>query len=321
MNDCIEKIEEEVEEMEELQKDNKEICHYTSIEALESIANAFKKSEDQSFLVLKATSAWETNDREELIIGFDWLMDFLKKLEKENNLGDSKYLLSNYYDDIKASPVYCHYSEERIINLLLGQETTPYVISFSRKKDNHDMWLKPYGRNGFGLCLVFDRSEFYKIQRPNGMSVHGPIDVVYDGRHGHLETKIKLMQIVFIEFMHFIDKVRILKDPNDIIKCKLESLDQISSSICSFIKGNGWHNESEVRLAAIRNFIPETDLAQIGINENGRHYVDIQLPISSLLRIIIGPCVCKENIQKVVKSSQKLGLSINQVCKSAVPIK
>ena len=323
MENTLEYIQQEIEEMIDNQKEFTEVGHYTGIDVLESIANNYKKSDDKDNIVLWASSVYNTNDSKEMHSGYDYVVgafgDFETCLEGKV---ENKFRISTYLQDANNSEKYKHCSEERFINWMIQQDNTPYFISFTKLIDNLDMWIKPYGKNGKGVCLVFDIEGLKKLHRPSGMFIHGPVSVVYGERLGHLKTKNLFQKMVLYTFLDFIKQVYRLTNLDEIIECKIQAIDQICNIISAYIKDEGWHPEREVRLVAAQHHYPmgEVPIIKYKDEEQKIPYIEIKIPTFCLKKIFVGSQVGKKELKIVKECANILGLSPDNIIISKTPL-
>ena len=282
--------------MHDIQMDGNYICHYTSLNALESLIKAYQESNDKSSIILRATDVYSTNDKLEMSFGYEYVLELFSELEKElpKEFSDNKYRISRYMEDVIHSKKYKNFTERQFVDWMLKSDSSTFVISLSRHKDNIDMWQK-YGKNGYGVCLVFDKKALSQIQRPSGLFVQGPLNVIYGNRAGFQNMHILFNYIGRKEYDDYIEQAQHINDIDNIVELKLKSLDQLCGLCSVFIKDEKWHNEREVRIAITRNYFPNENKPIVKIDEKNRKYIELLIPFSCLKEIIIGSCV-KENV-------------------------
>lgn len=133
----------------------KYVYHYTSADAFVGMFSKEDVNKVDKELIFWASSVYYMNDTSEMTILYDELIKIMPKIEKELNLSDillsevqSTFFLNNGVtvgDTIKDLFYNCIFRNV-------------YVISFSDKRDTLPMWSM-YGKNGNGLCLVFDMEK------------------------------------------------------------------------------------------------------------------------------------------------------------------
>ena len=138
--------------------ENQYIYHYTSAEAfLGMIHSDDSIPKELSFWV---SNVYYMNDTKEMTALYDELIKILPAIEKDLNLSGELFSITDF-PEIKI--------ENRAINFedilrkfffdCLFRDV--FVLSFSDQKDTLPMWSL-YGKNGNGLCLVFDKEEINK---------------------------------------------------------------------------------------------------------------------------------------------------------------
>ena len=307
-------------ELFESMEDKNELGHYTSIDVLVNIAQAFDKCKEGNDIILWATDAFWTNDTKETHYGYDFVMDTFSKLEEALIVPiEDKYRITKYPEDMKKSEKFKGYTIDQVKYWLMHDEATPYVISFTSAIDKTSMWKTSYGRVGKGVCLVFDFQDLSPIQ--NGMYIYGPIKVIYNNKIGHAKEQTLFMEHIVCIYNDFCNKVASLTNLDDIIEKKIQAIEEVGSLISSFIKNEEWCDEKEYRITAIRHNWPTSEECIICKKENGTPYVEIKLPLSCLKKIIVGPCVDLDEFDRIMKASRLLGISSDNIVKSKSPLK
>ncbi len=290
-----------------------ELAHYTSVEALCSILKSVFFVEGRSYLVLRATNALYTNDREELQVGYNFLIEYLKKLEDGR---PEKCQITNYLVDAKNSNRFKQYLETDYLNWFYSGQMTPYVISLSRIIDKVSMWKQEYGRGGNGVCLVLDMSTMeYKSDE---IDINCPFPIVYGERIGYLKEKELFIKTIFHNYQDFLNIVRDIDDLDDIIELKLLAFRNLCSFLSSYFKSEKWHDEQEVRIMCTTK---EENAQCVKHDENRRPYINVFVPLTCLKRIIIGPTVRNEIREEIMSKALRIGLTLNNIVVSQEPLK
>lgn len=309
----IQDIQDIINEMELNQQPVKEIAHYTSIVALNSIIDGICIPEaSEAYLTLRATCALKTDDPEELKEGSEFLMEVLSHLDEDH---PDKFKLSNYMMDVKASKTLGHLSEDDIQTWFLGGMRTPYIISFARCINQLSMWLMPYSRYGEGGSLVFD---FSLMNYSNAqLVIRPPFPIIYGKRLGHLNQKNEFLNLIWKELMYFCMKVENISDPDEITQYKLQALEVIYAFVSSYFKREEWHSQQEVRMMC-------TTIADhpscVKKDEKGREYVEVPIPITCLKRVILGPKVNDSYVNEIREKLIPFGFSPDDIFKSKEPL-
>ena len=268
------------------------IYHYTSSEAFVSMMHT--NESDSKELAFWASNVYYMNDTKEITILYDELIKILPKIEKDLGLKDNLLseiaLPENFVEDKSGEDVIKSFFYDCLYRHV-------YVISFADQGDTLPMWSL-YGKNGNGLCLVFDKDkvnnfldDYHKVNR-----VYYSLDTmpVYD---------------------YLVDKYRKYyyeKDTNPILK-KIGLIISAFLGLSGKVKNAAYSFEQEYRL--IEFVIDEDDLKKWPIQlkedniqpvmrsdyisgvkvrvQNGLMipYVEIRLPIECLSSVIIGPSI------------------------------
>lgn len=311
--DNILDIENLINEMELNQQPIKEIAHYTSVEALNSIIDSVQINEaSDAFFILRATHALETDDPEELQEGSEFLMEILSNLEEDN---PDKYKLSNYMLDIKSSKSLAHLSEDDIRKWFLGGIRTPYIISFSRYIDQLKMWQLPYARCGEGACLVFDFSVMNYSN--NHLMIRPPFPIIYGKRLGYLNLKNEFLGLIWSEYGRYCKNVDNISEQEQIVRYKLQALEVVYAFVASYFKREKWHYQQEIRIMCTTY---SDNPSCMMMDEKGRKYVEVSVPITCLKQVILGPKVEDSVLESIRERLFPFGYTSDDIFKSKEPL-
>lgn len=293
------------------------LAQYTSVDALHSITNNLVRKNNQTYFILRATSALHTNDREELKHGYDFMMDILKQMEErignENNRPEHLFL-SNYAKELSSSEKHKDESHESILEWFYNSIWTPYVISLTRKFDDLTMWNKAYGRSGEGVCIVFDFTNIEYID--SNLMTNVPMMMAYKDCPGYWQTfniLIIAIQKIYNSYLYVAQN----REAN-LLDLKLHTLASMCSFVSSYIKGAQWHDEQEWRIMCTTK-ADNSDC--IKYDERNRPYVEVLVPLSCLKKIIFGPKVDDDIIKEFQQNAQNIVLSPDNIYKSKTPLK
>ena len=117
------------------------LYHYTSIDALCSILNEYRKQRTTGNLVFWASSIFTMNDPHEMTYGAEVLEILLPVIEKLFGLPSENSLNINTLDKEKV---------------LRDTTNTPFILSFTANEDELGMW-NLYGDNGCGVSLIMSK--------------------------------------------------------------------------------------------------------------------------------------------------------------------
>ena len=306
----IQDLQDMINEMELNQQPINEIAHYTSMEALKSILEGIRMPGTN--IILRATSALKTDDREELQEGYDFLMNMLSYIEDGKT---KKFRLTNYMDDVRSCDKTKHLSEEEIKRWFFSGIRTPYIVCFSRHVNELSIWQKSYGRNGEGACLVFDFSAM--VYENELLNINVPFPIIYGERLGYVNFKNMFYDLIRWEYNDFIDKVDRLSNSCEITSQKLQSIEEICGFISSFFKRDKWHDQQEVRIMCTTK---EENSSCVKENEKGQKYVEVPVPITCLKKVILGPKVNDSYVDEIRERLQLYSFRNEDVFKSREPL-
>lgn len=297
------------------QQEIKDLAHYTSVDVLRKMVHSIQCNEDKNHLVFRATSIRFTNDSKEIDEGYQFLIKTLVSLERSSQIPEPLWL-STYLLDAEKSEKYHKYEKEDFFNWFYDGIRTPYIISFSRNVDDLKMWHKPYGRAGEGCCLVFDFSEMEYTN--SQLSISYPSPVVYNNRIGYLNVTNEFLKAIYKEYKYYLGKTNGVKNLDDILDLKLQTIDSLCSFISSYIKNEKWHDEQEWRLVCTTN---EEHSNYIKQDDTGRPYVEVPISLSCLNKIILGPKVEERIVSEFRNLANYWKLSPDNIYKSEEPLR
>lgn len=300
---------------------NNEMAHYTSVDAFISIAQSVHTINNQNCLKFWFTDAYCTNDKQEGTMGYNYVMDAFADLESCLTNKEDCFLITNYEVEISKSIRFKNNTPDQIRYWLTHDEATPYIMSLTRKVDDMDMWLKTYGNAGNGLCMVFNFAEMDTCRLQADFFIHGPFSVVYGDRIGYHKEKNVFMEIILKEYNSFLKEVNLLNDFDMILERKIQAIGQVCGLISSFMKKEEWHSEWEKRLVALRHFYPIDVAPKPIIHNNGKGHIEVDIPVSCLKKIIIGPCTNNEARERVLLNAERIGITNSKVIVSEKPIR
>ena len=309
-------VEDVIRTVEEKNFNSKVFAHYTKVDAFLSIIGSLSQEGGQSYFNFWFTDAFCTNDPEELSLGYDFVIKSFSLIENCLYKKEDRYLVTNYEDELKRSQAFRNVDPAYIKNYFINKEATPYIMSLSRNIDNLDMWLKTYGNGGDGVCLLFDFTEMNKYRYQADFFVHGPFSVIYGDKVGYCKEKNMLQNAVWSEYVHYMKDIQDIDDFDTILCRKIKAIDEVCSIISSFIKHEDWSGECEERMVALRHFIPVKEKLNVITSSSGKKHIDIQIPLTCLKKIIIGPCVDEEYAIKVKESASSINISSENVVRS-----
>ena len=292
--------------------------HYTSLDTLLKISDSIH---DRKF-TMHASGISFLNDSLELEYGYPKIMEYLPNIEKFLGINDSNYKLSKLWEKDKSFS----YDEWCEIHIKEMKESCffPCVISLSRNRDSLPLWVM-YGKQGTGAALVLD-TRIYMIDKGIKDGIHHidlnhtdfselhSIDVVYDA----VSNDCNAIWIAKYEYSQYWESVQHLTDKEAIAKKQLETLTRMMILAAPFVKHGAYQHEKESRIISIPS-IHDIKFKE-GLNNIQHPYIELDLPITYLKEIVVGPCADYESVRQslTIKMLQK-GIENVKISKSDIP--
>lgn len=252
-----------------MNSDDNILYHYTSLEVFKCMFDNYTK--ENPYLTFWASNCAFMNDPREISEGIDLIKDALYDIscplikERANNI------LSN--DNLKEMLLY---------SSTLAPFGIPYAISFSRVKDNINMW-RMYGDSGKGIAMGFKRESIH-VQDCELCECFYPNEDI----EAHIGVIRQLLEDYFAKYStKTIDGIS--QNEYDLIRIL-----QMISPISARIKNDVYSYEKESRL--IKN--SREPFFRVA-NNILIPYVTIQIPIEALDNILIGPDCNTQNINSL----------------------
>lgn len=260
--------------------DNPFVYHYTSIEALFSILEGYRRNGLYA-LPFRAYSVYNTNDPREMKLGYDTVKNILPAFEKTHN---DNMNLSEVYENPEYETECKNQCFQKPKDGLIEVGSVPYTISFACKRDFLPMWSM-YGDNKKGVCIKFDISKLIN-------KLIGNIQLCFV----HYEDiKDNIIDNYLLPSLYDIDAKRSKVGLS--IKDKIGELSLLCDCIAPFVKCKDWSYETEFRLVYHEHYGPnyaddffkglkiQLYLKRIKVKE----YVYLPIFADSMEEIIIGP--------------------------------
>lgn len=262
------------------------VYHYTNIDNLETIVT--KKDNGTPVLKLHVTNCKFLNDQYENVLGLTILGKCLPKIEEELNV-PSKDRLSQLLKN-KAG------WEKRMKKFTPNIGRDFYVFSTSKERDSLIMWSS-YGNKGNGVAIGLDwdiLSQYAENEEYQGFSG----ECTYwtgDMLDGLQDSSSKLYNGIKTKYQEMTSS-KMHSMFSGLYKCEDEVNKNILQCLLSFYstfhKTEEWKNEREYRCM----FGASLEEISFYKNTRGKYipYITIELPITTLREIVIGPA-CGEN--------------------------
>lgn len=268
--------------------------HYTSLETLLKILQNIDMQNGVPMLQLYARRIDKVNDPTEVLVTKRTLLALVKNYEERNDVPKDNRI-AHKIESLSQKAISDATKLEKMEHPL-------YITCFSKKKDYNPMWAL-YGDKHHGVCLCFsDDIKYRRVVKDNDNAIIISGDVAY----------------------------RRLKDSESVNNClkvhymfpstKQEELESVVSDILSyispFIKNNNYSYEREFRLC-VYNYISK-QIEERWKKENGTFYentkdnIKLNIPVSSLKRIILGkkvPDIMKNLLRNYI-NAQQYGIDI-----------
>lgn len=267
--------------------------HYTTQDTLCSLLNKYRESKAQGNLIFWASSIFTMNDPQEMKHGVEVFKVLIPFNEGFYEIHPEERLNIGILDSEKILSDHSH---------------TPFVISFSRNRDDLAMWAL-YGDGGHGVVLKFNKDLKSYPSDINGVTK--PENVYY----GKGSDRI---QLIFQIYNKGLLELRSCKSEEQKKECREKTVSKLYTHICPFIKTESYHNEKESRLSYYD--VPSHLIKFRTRNKNLIPYIEVPIPIEYLEEIILGPCC---NFELAHFSIRYLldccGLQRVNVSKSSIP--
>lgn len=268
------------------------IYHYTTIEALCSMLNAYRNNLHNDCLLFWASSIFTMNDPHEMTHGAEVLGILLPAIEKLFGLPPENSL------DIE------HLDKKKILN---DATKTPFVLSFTANEDELGMWSL-YGDNGRGVSLIV--SEEVKSDSIDGIDISNLVKVNYNKGVDNYPNLAAIFNSGIVEWRNY-------SDPQKIKECKEQTLSKLYTQLCPYIKSEAYKKENEYRICC--SGVPYNLVRFRTKNSCIIPYIEVPIPVKYLKGIQLGPCCNYTFIEQSLRYQlNACGIDID-VMKSNVP--
>lgn len=206
---------------------DKYIYHYTTLETLYKIVST--KS-----LLLASTK--NMNDPLEGSYSVSSFLEDIEGMAKESDYLASIPFLPQLFDKVV--------NEKESFNKLCGQESTPYVVCFSQKKDNLSHWER-YANDSTGVCITFNVDILNNLRLQNF-----PIIKLRKIYYTSQEIKTSVNDDLLTLYSQISKKLGNEGQELESILLSngIRHLAAVYQSIQFFIKNEYWNEEDEIRL-------------------------------------------------------------------------
>lgn len=295
------------------------VYHYTTIEKFQEILKSSIGTDGKiSEFKFWASSIYAMNDPMEFRYGYNILWkEIIPDIEREIGIKNDIYKIS------KLNDLYVQKPEEEfsrmIIHRLYDSHETPFIISFSKRKDFLPMWTT-YAQDGTGICLGFNNYDV-KIEK---LDAESDVDIIYNLHAPDVSYKRNDEEIKNLILKLYRKKYTELKNNSDERKIKdslTKELGLYAIVASPYFKHSAYEYEQETRLIQFKK--DEKDV-KFRCNARGRliPYIEVPVEASFLQKIIVGPCADFESIGRELRNMlSQYGINLQQdsITKSKVP--
>lgn len=288
-------IDNKIEEILENQEKKERVYHYTSMNTFFKIVDNAK----DDYFVFRAGSIYTMNDRQEMILGYDYIKKYLPIIEKELDVKKEEKLFN-----MTNNPTVNRKIEDNYGSWIKNEDTTNFVISFSEKSDILPMWAL-YGDKGKGVCLEFSPYIIKKYYREYNIDEHLKIESC---KYGEEEIKEFLLRNLKLIYELFLNQNSSEERINPLIKATY-----ITTMCCltgAYIKHPGFEYEKEVRMNIFKSI---KDWKFYETNDH-RCYVETPIPTNALTGIIVGPAANFDDYKSAITLRLRTkGISVDPI--------
>ena len=288
------------------------VCHYTTIESFLKMVENISCHEGKCCLTFWATSIYAMNDPSEFLYGYNLLKEsVLPGIEKELGITENSLKLSNVWNNFigRTKP---QGEVDDLIDYIYGNHETPFIVSFSKKKDFLPMW-NTYSNKGRGVCLCFNNKEYALnkndiadskiLNKLHAMDVsYGEIDEVIRGSIKNIYEEY------YQNYKGISDKQQQVVTMTNIL---------ITLIVVFSPKHKTYDYEQESRLVELKKGNKDV---KYRCSKNGRliPYIEVNVKLEYLEKIIVGPCVDSESVIRELKNLL-IPYNITKIEPSSIP--
>lgn len=250
-------------------KETNLLFHYTSLDVLNHLFTEY--SDKHPYLTFWATNCAYMNDPRETSEGIDLIKDALMDISCPILKERARVLIEN--ENIK---------DAMIIGSAITAQGVPYAISFSKNKDNLNMW-RMYGNSGRGIGLGFKNDKI----KAEDCSLDECLYIHKENRESVINMTKRALEIMLLKLGSA--PKGLSQQQYDFVR-SLEIIGLISSRIKNIV----YSYEREIRL--IKNCKqPKYRVA----NNVLIPYTTIEVPVEALESIVVGPDCDERNINSL----------------------
>ena len=286
------------------------IYHFTSVDALLGMLKDF--STENRNLKMWATSAMFLNDPSEYGYGKEVSRNLLREIEDELEIDKTERLSNLMYSDAMKR-FFAQFEKDSSSIPTAIYDSIPYVMSFSLESDSLPMWTS-YGKNGNGIAIGINREALEKHLDSLDDNKTFTIRNCHYGFDSNewlaIKNSIKYQYELMLQTANGGDEGTVFAKQMDIIRL-------LNNQLSPFIKHEGYRHEQEVKCKVYK-------AKEIKFRESRGSlipYVEVDIPISCIEKIIIGPTADAERMQislEILMRSRNIGSNI-KIVPSKIP--
>lgn len=282
-----------IDEILETQAQKERVYHYTSMDAFFKI---LKGAKDDHF-VFRAGSLYTMNDRQELLLGYDYIKKYLPKVEELLDVKKEERIFNMTKNRRENKKIIENYG-----NWVLNDDTTNFIISYSNAPDILPMWAL-YGDKGKGVCIEFSP---YIIKQYYNEKIDKYL-IIDSCKYTEDEIEVFMLRRLKLIYNLFLNQNDEEERRNPYIKARY--LTTMCCLVGAFVKHPGFEYEKEIRM----NIFREKSEWKFSDN-NYRAFVEIPIPINALTGIIVGPAADMDDYKNsIILCLRTKGLSIDPI--------
>ena len=284
---------------------NTMIAHYTTMEGFVGLLNSVDVSNGEPMLKMWASNIFALNDPSEFMHGYKYTREWLSKIESQLNVSNENKLSRIWRQSPYAKKSNSYYNK-LLKESLRYQDYNVFVLSFSQEIDNLAM-LRLYSQDATGVCLVFSKGMINDIRR-----LH---DVCYDNKTNNpLSLPTEIFDVVY---KLYFEELKQQQHDNDAkFKLMLKYLTTYIMIAAPFIKRGDYAYEKEIRYSKLYK-IDEKIKFRTNRNGNIIPYIEVEVPLKAIKKIIIGPCANFDASKYAIELKYRtMGISLPEIVRS-----
>jgi len=273
---------------------NERIYHYTTLEAFYKIVDGI----NDDVFTFRAGSVYTMNDTQEMVLGYNKIMEFLPKIEQT-----LKVKKEDRITEITNNQRNNKHIQEKFGEWLINDDNTNFVVSFSSTADILPMWAL-YGGMGTGVCLEFSPYEIKKYYEKVCNEKHLRIEHC---KYNENDIQAYLLDELEIVYRLFLKSNNADERKDSLVKAKY--LATMCGITGAYVKHIGFEYEREIRMNIFRN---KNEWKFVETRNGYRSaFVEVAIPLNALTNIIVGPAADMGKVKNAMTMTlRKKGITI-----------